>query len=591
MSGALDFSKRTIPSPAPEDSPASYGKVAVDAPTSQPPSALSLLLGKSKQDDSSGDVSPNTSGPFTFNPPQSPNSSRSQIPATPGFTAPFVPFDPESQRSSSTSTPDSVTASVRTGSVSRNTSSILSPPSSSGGFVFGAGEIGNVSSARYSTSVSREPPTVGSVEARFIVNLPRTPSQANVGSQNPSSSFLSRSLSRLSISRTRSLSVAKNNASSAGAGGSSTNIRRFVDKPWKKDSGSPDDVSIAGSYDSQSSISALAAERGADELVHRNSLAKTYGKLGKTLGEGAGGHVKIVKSSKDSRMYAVKEFRARHATESQRSYSKKVSGEYCLGLTLKHPNIVETLDIIYETEKVYQVMEYCEYDLFAIVMSGKMTREEVFCDFRQFMEGIRYLHDSGLAHRDLKLDNCVVTAQGIVKIIDFGSSVVYKYPESDRTYDAHGVVGSDPYLAPEAATGNRYDPCATDIWSAAVVLCCMLMKKFPWKAPRMSDASFKVFVSEDENGERQGLDKLLASLPDEVGPLIQGMFDLDPLNRWTINRCFEDSWLTGSPHCTIVNGAVVSQPDHQHTRVAFEDAHIAMLERKNRKAKKTDKMW
>lgn len=589
MTGALDFSKRTIPSPAPEETQADYGKVSVETQPSQPASALSLLLGKSKQDDSSGDVSPATTGPFTLDIPQSPNAARRQIPATPGFKTPFVPFDPDGRRSSVASTPDSANTSMRAGSVSHRGSSVLSPPSSSGGFVFGAGEIGNVSSPRYSTSVAREPPTVGSVEARFVVNLPRTPSQATVGSQNQSSSFLSRSLSRLSLSRSRSLSVAKNNSAAAAA--SNTNIHRFVDKPWKKDSGSPDDASIAGSYDSAASISALAHERGADELVHRSSLAKSYGKLGKTLGEGAGGHVKIVKSNKDNRIYAVKEFRARHASESQRNYSKKVSGEYCLGLTLKHPNIVETLDIIYETEKVYQIMEYCEYDLFAIVMSGKMTREEVFCDFRQFMEGIRYLHDSGLAHRDLKLDNCVVSAQGIVKVIDFGSAVVYKYPESDRTYDAHGVVGSDPYLAPEAATGNRYDPCATDIWSAAVVLCCMLMRKFPWKAPRMSDSSFKVFVTEDENGERQGLDKLLASLPDEVGPLIQGMFDLDPFNRWTINRCFEDPWLIGSPHCTIVNGEVVSQHDHQHTRVAFEEAHIAMLERKNRKAKRTDKMW
>lgn len=584
MTDALDFSKRKIPSPEADET--CYSKVSIESQPSQPASALSLLLGKTRQDSSTESISPTNSGPLTIDLPHSSRDPRRQIP--PGSTtAPAAQFSHFERRSGSVaSTPESIS---RTTSTSRRGSSFFSPPSGSGGFVFGAGEIGNVSSPRYSTSVSRDPPTASSVEARFIVNLPRTPSNAGVvGSHsNQSSSFLSRSLSRLSLSRSRSLSAAKAASNNA----SSTNMRRFVDKPWKNQSGSPDDASIAGSVDSNASISALAVERGADDMARRTSLAKSYGKLGKTLGEGAGGHVKIVKSNKDGRIYAVKEFRARHANESQRNYSKKVSGEYCLGLTLKHPNIVETLDIIYETDKVYQIMEYCEYDLFAIVMSGKMTRDEVYCDFRQFMAGLRYLHNSGLAHRDLKLDNCVVNSHGIVKIIDFGSAVVYKYPESDRTYDAHGVVGSDPYLAPEAATGNRYDPCATDVWSAAVVLCCMLMRRFPWKAPRLSDASFKMFVTEDSNGERQGLEKLLASLPDEVSPLIQGMFDLDPLNRWTISRCFEDTWLSGTPHCTIIDGEVVSQPNHHHAKVAFEEAHIAMLERKNRKAKKSEKMW
>ena len=73
-------------------------------------------------------------------------------------------------------------------------------------------------------------------------------------------------------------------------------------------------------------------------------------------------------------------------------------------------------------------MEYAPYDLFSVVMSGKMTRPEIYCVFRQICDGVEYLHSLGLAHRDLKLDNCVMTKDTVVKLIDFGTATVFHYP-------------------------------------------------------------------------------------------------------------------------------------------------------------------
>ena len=161
-------------------------------------------------------------------------------------------------------------------------------------------------------------------------------------------------------------------------------------------------------------------------------LFKKYGKFGKVLGSGAGGSVRLMKRGTDGVTFAVKEFRARSPHETEREYSKKVTAEFCIGSTLNHGNIVETLDIIKENGRWYEVMEYCPYDLFAIVMTGKMSKEEIACCFKQIMSGVQYLHELGLAHRDLKLDNCCVNEDGIVKIIDFGCATVFKYPfESD----------------------------------------------------------------------------------------------------------------------------------------------------------------
>ena len=139
-------------------------------------------------------------------------------------------------------------------------------------------------------------------------------------------------------------------------------------------------------------------------------------------------------------------------------------------------------------------MEFAPFDLFSVVMSGKMCRPEIYCVFRQMCNGVEYLHEMGLAHRDLKLDNCVMTNDNIVKLIDFGTATVFHYPGKSHT-PATGIVGSDPYLAPEVLNNQPYDPRKTDVWSLAIIFLCMLLRRFPWKIPDLSDSSFKAFVA------------------------------------------------------------------------------------------------
>lgn len=224
-------------------------------------------------------------------------------------------------------------------------------------------------------------------------------------------------------------------------------------------------------------------------------LAKKYGKWGKVLGSGAGGTVRLIKRSKDHTVFAVKEFRQRRAGENEKEYIKKVTAEFCIGSTLHHINIIETIDIISDHGHYYEVMEYAPYDLFSVVMSGKMCRQEIYCVFRQICDGVDYLHSMGLAHRDLKLDNCVMTTGNVVKLIDFGTATVFHSPGKTKVV-ATGVVGSDPYLAPEVLSQQTYDPRLTDVWSCAIIFLCMILRRFPWKLPDMkSDPSFRLFVN------------------------------------------------------------------------------------------------
>ncbi|KAI1505361.1 kinase-like domain-containing protein [Biscogniauxia marginata] len=401
--------------------------------------------------------------------------------------------------------------------------------------------------------------------------------------------------------------------------GSMSDLRRFFKvggshRPKKPSSPTPQRLAMSG---------AAAKSNHRVPFADDHGLSSKYGKIGRVLGSGAGGSVKLMKRSEDNTVFAVKEFRPRHSYETEKEYVKKLTAEFCVGSALHHGNIIETLDIVQEKGKWYEVMEYAPYDLFAIVMTGKMTKAEITCCFLQILSGVTYLHSSGLAHRDLKLDNVVVSEFGIMKIIDFGSAHVFKYPFESEIVLASGVVGSDPYLAPEVYDERKYDPQAVDIWSLAIIFCCMSLRRFPWKVPRLSDNSYKLFAAEPTPGhdprklilpsrsttdlteipqrdifpeettkhhkqlkpeespvtstdgnapERKeqkeiirGPWRLLRLLPRESRHIIGRMLTIDPKERAKMDEILEEPWVSDSVICRQVGpGEVVQAEDHTH---------------------------
>ncbi|PIA88483.1 Serine/threonine-protein kinase oca2 [Cercospora beticola] len=289
---------------------------------------------------------------------------------------------------------------------------------------------------------------------------------------------------------------------------SKSNLKRFFKFGGKDKHEKEEKDSHRGSKDGTKTPSRSTTGDGPSvPFADDHGIQSKYGKFGKMLGSGAGGSVRLMKRSGDGTVFAVKQFRDRHAYESEREYNKKVTAEFCIGSTLHHGNVIETIDIVQEKGKWYEVMEYAPFDLFATVMTGKMGREEVTCSTLQILSGVLYLHSMGLAHRDLKLDNVVINEHGIMKLIDFGSAVVFRYPFEEDIVLATGVVGSDPYLAPEVYDHSRYDPRPADIWSIAIIFCCMTLRRFPWKAPRLSDNSYRLFVSPPDPDQDKLLDQ------------------------------------------------------------------------------------
>lgn len=351
-------------------------------------------------------------------------------------------------------------------------------------------------------------------------------------------------------------------------------------------------------------------------LSSASSVAQKYN-VGRFIGSGASGLVNLISALDDAnKIYALKKFRAKLANESEHDYITKVKNEFLVGEYLRHQNLIHTVELIRQelspshAPEFFIIMEYCPHDFFTLVMSGLMRKDEIFCYFKQIINGTNYLHSSGIAHRDLKLDNCVVDENGILKLIDFGSAFQFRKPidyvggtggndvlldDGHKLVFARGIVGSDPYLAPEVflpVSPMGYDPRLADIWSIAIIFCCMVLKRFPWKMPKEHDMSFRAYCEpphpeqplEDfeqltmkpkEPSHRTGPDRLLSLLPSASRQLIRGMLMVDTKKRFLMNDLLSSDFYKSIDHChyyeegEVIPPALVWDPE-AHTLAVSE---------------------
>lgn len=249
-----------------------------------------------------------------------------------------------------------------------------------------------------------------------------------------------------------------------------------------------------------------------------------------------------------------------------------MTAEFCIGSTLHNFNVIEALDIIQEGQSFYEIMEYAPNDLFNIVMSGKMTPDEISCCWRQLLNGVKYLQSMGIAHRDLKLDNMVLDERGVVKIIDFGCATVIKYPFEDHVHLSKGICGSDPYIAPEQYTQKEYDARKTDLWSCGIIYICMTIRRFPWRLPRPEkDQSYSNFVQPNNNGA----EKLFKLLPRYARPIISRILLPDPEKRCLLEDVLDDAWVKSIETCSP------EQPARNHPHHLLFEPSKQIMERGN----------
>ena len=157
-------------------------------------------------------------------------------------------------------------------------------------------------------------------------------------------------------------------------------------------------------------------------------LASVYGKkmeantsqqLGDCLGKGASGAVYRALNWSTGETVAIKQVSLSNLPKSELNI---IMQEIDLLKNLNHPNIVKYQGFVNSPDALYIILEYCENgSLHSICKNfGKFPENLVSLYTAQVLQGLLFLHDQGVIHRDIKGANILTTKEGLVKLADFG---------------------------------------------------------------------------------------------------------------------------------------------------------------------------
>ena len=193
---------------------------------------------------------------------------------------------------------------------------------------------------------------------------------------------------------------------------------------------------------------------------------------------------------------------------------------------LEHPNILKFLNAEIHDSKFYMILEYCKYgslhDL--IKKQNSVTFSKIKFFFKKICLGLEYLHSKKIIHRDLKLENILLSKNKEPKISDFGWASSLKKINKRTTF-----CGTYEYMAPEVFESEKYD-FSVDIWSLGILLYEMYHKKTPFYGST-AFIIYKNIISGNLNF-REDIDQ-------NTKDLILGILKVKPENRLNLKEILE----------------------------------------------------
>ncbi|KAJ9211527.1 hypothetical protein DTO166G4_6807 [Paecilomyces variotii] len=233
-------------------------------------------------------------------------------------------------------------------------------------------------------------------------------------------------------------------------------------------------------------------EKGSDgrPRFHGCSSIREFEFLGK-LGEGTFGEVYKARSKRKGAIFALKKILMHNEKD---GFPITALREIKLLKMLSHPNILQLQEMVVERPKgegrkkpsMYMVTPYMEHDLSGLLENPKVhfSEPQIKCYMLQLLEGLRYLHESRILHRDMKAANLLISNKGILQIADFGLARPYDEPppqpgkgggEAKRDYTT--LVVTRWYRPPELLLQLRRYTTAIDMWGVGCVFGEMFKRK------------------------------------------------------------------------------------------------------------------
>ncbi len=195
------------------------------------------------------------------------------------------------------------------------------------------------------------------------------------------------------------------------------------------------------------------------------------------LGRGGMAVVYLAEQPDLGRRVALKELSAFHAADP--SWARRFVSESRIAGSMGHPNIVTVHDYFEHEGTPYIAMEYMEQGSLRPFV-GKLSLAQIGGVLEGLLAGLAHAHERGIVHRDLKPENLMVTADGGIKIADFGIAKALFAPQTVMTLTQSGMtVGTPTYMAPEQAMAKEIGP-HTDLYSTGVMAYELLANRVPF---------------------------------------------------------------------------------------------------------------